>query len=175
MRAELASRIFLITNVAHDLNLGTISLDMVEKLSSCHVLELLSVTDITSELWTLILRMSLELSKGLPDDLGFTRLLIPASMRELAEVNTVSEYLVDLLHEIACSLAVRAADIILWSHVILTLLVNTASVFNLIVGNDVTMSINEFFVSDHEALGSTSLTEMNLAVLAEKLIAALAL
>ena len=37
-------------------------------------------------------------------------------MRELAEVNTVTKDLVDLLHEVSSGLAVGAADVELWSH-----------------------------------------------------------
>jgi len=37
-------------------------------------------------------------------------------MRELAEVNAVTKDLVDLLHEVSSGLAVRAADVELWSH-----------------------------------------------------------
>ena len=79
------------------------------------MLELLSIADVATELGALVLGMSLELSQGLPDNLG-TTLGRPASMRELTEVDTVAKHFVDLLHEVTSSLAVGAADIELWGH-----------------------------------------------------------
>ena len=79
------------------------------------MLELLSIADVAAELGALVLGMSLELSQGLPDNLG-TTLVRPASVRELAEVNAVTKDLVDLLHEVSSGLAVGAADVELWGH-----------------------------------------------------------
>ena len=79
------------------------------------MLELLSVADVASEFWALVLGMSLQLSKSLPNDLRSSR-LGPASVRELAKVNAVPQHLVDLLHEVSSGLAVGAADLEFWSH-----------------------------------------------------------
>jgi hypothetical protein len=67
---ELTSGILLIADLAHNLNLWALNLDVVVELGSSQMLELFSVADITTELGALELRMTLELSKSLPDDLA---------------------------------------------------------------------------------------------------------
>lgn len=66
---KLVSSVLLVAHLAHDLHLWAVSLDVVIQLSSGHVLKLLSVADVTTELWTLVLGMCLEFSKSLPNDL----------------------------------------------------------------------------------------------------------
>lgn len=80
------------------------------------MLELLSVANIATKFGAIELSMSLELSKSLPDDLTLSVFIAAAFMRELTEVNTVLENLVDFLEEVSPSLAVRAAHIIVWGH-----------------------------------------------------------
>lgn len=115
MSLKLVPSVLLVAHLAHHLHLWAVSLDVVVQLGSCHVLELLSVADIAAKFGALVLGVSLELSQGFPDNLG-TTLVRPASMRELAEVNTVTKNLVNLLHEVSSGLAVGAADIKLWGH-----------------------------------------------------------
>jgi hypothetical protein len=115
MAVELTSGILFVADLAHDLYLWAISLDVVVELGSGQVLELLSVADVASELGALELSVTLELSKSLPDDLTALSCLRPASVRELTEVNTVSQDFVDFLQEVSSSLAVRAAEVKLWS------------------------------------------------------------
>ena len=88
VRAEFCSGILFVADLAHHLDLGAVILDVIVKLCSRHVLELLSVADIAPELWAVELSMCLELSKSLPNDLSSADGV--ASMRELAEVNAVS-------------------------------------------------------------------------------------
>jgi hypothetical protein len=114
MPLEFGSRILLVADLAHDLDLWAISLDVVIELSPRHVLILLPIADVASELWTVELSMGLELAKSLPDYLG--SLVGVASVRELAEVNAVLEHLVNWLHEVTTSLAARAAGIVVWVH-----------------------------------------------------------
>ena len=96
MISELSSWVLLVANLAHDWDFRTVSLDVVVKLGSSHMLEFFSVADIASEFRARVLSMSLELSQSLPDN--FTSSIVKvASMRELTEINTVLKDLVDLL------------------------------------------------------------------------------
>jgi hypothetical protein len=88
VRCELCSSVLLVANLAHHLHLRAISLDVVVKLGSGHMLELLPVANIATELGAVKLGMCLQLSKGLPNDLRSMDSV--ASMRELTEINTVS-------------------------------------------------------------------------------------
>ena len=119
MSLEFDSGILFVAHLAHNFDLRAISLDVVVKLSTGHVLELLSIADIAAKLGALVLGVCLQLSESLPDDLLAISLLRPASVRELTEVNAVSKDLVHLLHEVSSRLAVGAADVVLWSHELL--------------------------------------------------------
>ena len=122
------------------------------------MLVFLSITDVAAELWALVLSMSLELSKSLPDNLRATfvgfRIILPASMWELTEVNTVSEDLVDFLHEVSSSLTVGAADIKLWSHehFILVLFATTSCVHSVESTFVARCLVDNVSVSIHELL-----------------------
>jgi hypothetical protein len=59
MTTEFCSGVLLVTDLAHHLHLGTVSLDVVVQLRSSHVLELLSVADIASKLRAVKLSVSL--------------------------------------------------------------------------------------------------------------------
>ena len=123
------------------------------------MLELLSVADVATELGALVLGMGLQFSKGLPDDLraslfGFW-IILPASVRELTEVNAVSEHLVDLLKKVSSSLTVGAADIKLWGHEHLGLVLASASCVysSLVTGSivdDISVSIDELLMGLNE-------------------------
>lgn len=115
MSLKLVPCILLVADLAHHLHLWAVSLNVVVQLRSSQVLELFSVADVASEFRALVLSMSLQFSQGLPDNLGAS-FRGPASMRELTEVNAVTEHLVHLLHEVALGLAVGAADVVLWGH-----------------------------------------------------------
>ena len=70
MSLKLVPSVLLVADLAHHLHFWAVSLDVVVQLRSCHVLELFSVTDVASEFGALVLGVSLELSKGFPDNLG---------------------------------------------------------------------------------------------------------
>ena len=70
MSLKLVPSVLLVAHLAHHLHFWAVSLDVVVQLRSCHVLELLSVADVASEFGALVLGVSLELSKGFPDNLG---------------------------------------------------------------------------------------------------------
>ena len=59
MVGELASVVITLTNLTLNNNFRAFSFDMLEKLSSCHVLKLLSIADITSEFRAVELSMFL--------------------------------------------------------------------------------------------------------------------
>jgi hypothetical protein len=52
MLIELVSGVLFIANLAHQLNLRAVSLDMVEELSSCQVLKFLLLANIAAKLRT---------------------------------------------------------------------------------------------------------------------------
>lgn len=82
--------VLLVTDLAHDRYLRTVNLDMIVELCSRHVLKFFSVTYITPELRTRILRMRLKFSESLPDNLSFSFIIIKeASMRELTKIDAV--------------------------------------------------------------------------------------
>jgi len=110
-------------------------------------------------------------------------------MRELTEVNAVSQDFIDLLQEVTSSLAVGAAEVELWSDVHLLdwslhlslATTNTTSGIELLldscVTDDIAVSINILLlllVSSDETLCVSTFLEMDLAVLAEQLVAAFA-
>ena len=70
MSLKLVPSVLLVAHLAHHLHFWAVSLDVVVQLRSCHVLELFSVTDVASEFGALVLGVSLEFSKGFPDNLG---------------------------------------------------------------------------------------------------------
>lgn len=66
-------------------------------------------------------------------------------MWELAEVDTVSKHLVDLLHEVTSCLTVGAANIKLWGHEFSLLLASGSCIESIVTGcfvDNVSMSIN---------------------------------
>ena len=69
MSLKLVPSVLLVADLAHHLHFWAVSLDVVVQLRSCHVLELFSVTDVASEFGALVLGVSLEFSKGFPDNL----------------------------------------------------------------------------------------------------------
>lgn len=80
------------------------------------MLVILTVADVTAILGAIVNGMLLQLSHGLPDDNLTT--VLPALVRELAEVNTVLEHLVDWLKEVT-SLSTAWATLIvpLWHFI----------------------------------------------------------
>ena len=75
------------------------------------MLVLFLVADVAAELRALSHRMFLQLDESLPDDLTMLAVHI-ASMRELAEVNAVTQHLVDVGDEVTSFLAVGTAYVI---------------------------------------------------------------
>ena len=90
MGIKFISCILLIADHTHDFDIRAVSLDVVIKLGSGHMLKLLSIADIATELRAVVLSVSLEFSKSLPDNLTTIALLVPASVWEFTEVNAVS-------------------------------------------------------------------------------------
>ena len=85
---ELSSWVLLVAHLAHNRHLRTVSLDMIVKLGSRHMLEFFSIADIASEFRARVLGMSLKLTQSFPDNLTSSVIEV-ASMRELTEINTV--------------------------------------------------------------------------------------
>lgn len=107
MLGKFSSSEFFYTNLALDHNLRAIFLDVISKLSSSHVLELSEIANIATILGAfVILSMFLELSYGFPQDFSVGSLI--ALVRELAEVNTVSNNWINLDQKVTFALAVGA-------------------------------------------------------------------
>jgi len=175
MVTKLLSGVLFVAHLTHDHNIWTILLDVLVKLSSCHMLILFSVTDIASKLWAIELSVSLELSQRFPDDLS-SAVNCMASVGEFAEVNTVLENFVDILHEVTPCLAVGAAHIKAWCS---TLRCNSWSRSPSISTGRHHLMINLFHDSSKRSnleilvvlIISCSLVQLDLAILAEEFIA----
>lgn len=113
---EFGSAKVAFANLTLHNNFWTISLNVLEQLCSSHVLELFSIADVAAEFWTFVNRMLLQFEHGLPDDDIAT--ILPALVRKLAEINTITEHLVDRLQEVAALLAMWAAHIVAWCHIL---------------------------------------------------------
>jgi len=113
MSVELITFILTVAHLAEDLHRRTVLFNMIVELRSRHVLVLRHVAYITAKFGTMVLSMCLQFTQGLPHDLALA-IRTWTSMRKLAEVYTVPKYLVDFLHEVALSLAVRAALLLVW-------------------------------------------------------------
>ena len=99
----------------HD-DLGTLSFNMLEKLCTSHMLVLWIETNVTAKLGTLVHSVLLQLVHGLPE-YDFLTIRI-AFVRELTEIDAVSENLVDWLKKISWLLTMWAAHTI---HLVLLL------------------------------------------------------
>ena len=196
MVCEFCSWIFLVANLTHNWNFRAISFDMIIELSSSQMLILFSVADVTSEFWARVLSMSLEFSKGLPDNFTSTIIKV-ASMRELTEVNTVLKNFVNFLKEITSGLTVWAANIIIWSNDFIHSLLPLPHIFtssNAIFCGHSSISSSSISTCGRELLKSwvnhvsiliikssighhwvCSFLKLNLAIFAEKLVARFAL
>ena len=107
MLSEISSFEFFNANLALNHNFWAILFDVVSKLVSSHVLEFSEIANIASILRAFIkLSMLLELSYGFPKDFSINSFI--ALVRELAEVNAVSDNWIDLDQEISLALAVGA-------------------------------------------------------------------
>lgn len=107
---EVASVELLIAELALDHDFRALTLDVLEQLSTGHVLELLLVADVAPELGTLVHGVLLQLKQRLPDDAA-ALVLDVALVRELAEVDAISQHLVHILEEVTALLTVGAADV----------------------------------------------------------------
>jgi hypothetical protein len=107
MLSEFSSSEFFDTNLALDHNFWAIFFDVVSQLVSCHVLELSKITNIAAILGAfIILGMLLELSYRFPKDFSVNSFI--TLVRELAEINTVSNDWIDLNQKVTFALAVGA-------------------------------------------------------------------
>lgn len=107
MLSEFSSSEFLDANLALDHNLWAMFFDMVSQLVSCHVLELSEIANIATILGAFVkLSMLLELSNRFPENFSSGSLI--ALVRELAEVNAVSNDWVDLDQKVTFAFAVGA-------------------------------------------------------------------
>ena len=109
MSGKLLSVEVLVADLTLDHDLGALSLDVLEKLLSGHVLVLLLVADVTTKFGAVVHRVLLQLIHRLPDDEVLS--VPPAPVGELAEVDAVLHDFVNFLHEVTSCLAVGAADI----------------------------------------------------------------
>lgn len=126
MVVELIADVLAVADLAKDLDLGALHLDVVIQLGPRHMLVLIQIADVATKLRAVILCMSLQLPQSLPNDLA----LAPsghASMRKLTKVNAISEYLIHLLHVVALSLAVRTARFVIRARGLIHLLLRLSA------------------------------------------------
>lgn len=183
MIVELTSRILLVADLAHNQNFRAVSLYVVIKLRSCHVLELGSIADVTSKLGAIELSVSLKFTEGLPDDDLLS--VLPASMWEFTEINAVLKNLVYFLEKVSTSLAIGAAYIEARSLSIVSHLTTTTSSSSSISAGRHKFIVNLLsdiiplnfiiFILNLVHLSAHTLLELQLAILTEKLVAVFAL
>ena len=177
MSVEFTSWVLLVADLAHDHDFWTVALDVIVELRSGHVLELRSVADVATELRAVELGVSLKFSESLPDD--FSTISV-AFVRELTEINTVSDDLVDFLEEVTSGLTIGAANIeVSWSsvgHLTIGIASSISTGRHQLVIN-LLLKVIPLWLFVHLALviARVSLLELKLAVFAEKLVAAPAL
>lgn len=109
---ELGASVLTVADLAHDEHVRALTLNVVKELGARHMLVLLTVANVATKLGTMELSVRLQLTERRPDDLRFTT-GTHASVRELAEIDTVLQHLVHFLQEVTAGLAVGAADIVL--------------------------------------------------------------
>ena len=166
---EFSALELLSTQLTLDHDLGAFALNVLEKLRASHMLILLLVTDVAAKLRALNHGVLLELEQRLPDDLALLAVNV-ASMRELTEVDAVAQDFVDLDDEVAALLAVRAANVITGSQTDVGLRVLRS------IGGLASRTITRRRIRiDELAILPVSAGQLELAVLAEQLVALSAL
>lgn len=148
---------------------------MLVKLASGHVLVFFSITDITSKFRTVKLGMSLQLVQSLPHYLSST-ITCEAFVWEFAKVNAVFQYFVHFLHELTTISAIRAAKVLtLWSNSIVLICSTSSDCFLFhLVYKPTNAHLELLWVQDGFIFWQ-DLTELELAILAEQLVAFAAL
>ena len=166
---EFSALELLSTQLTLDHDLGAFALNVLEELRASHMLILLLVTDVAAKLGALNHGVLLELEQRLPDDLALLAVNV-ASMRELTEVDAVAQDFVDLDDEVAALLAVRAANVITGSQTDVGLRVLRS------IGGLASRTITRRRIRiDELAILPVSAGQLELAVLAEQLVALSAL
>lgn len=107
MNHELGSWVFLVANLAHDVDGWTLHSYVLDQLFTSQVLELLKLTNIASKLRAVARAMRMKLGYSPPDNL-IVSVLIETSVWELTEVNKILEHLVHILQE-------RSLDVAVWT------------------------------------------------------------
>lgn len=104
---EFGPAILFAANLALDHNFGTVSLDVFSKLTSSHCLVFWKVADVATILGALIvISVTLELTDCFPEDFAILKLI--ALVRELTEIDAVSDNWVNFGQEIAFAFTVGA-------------------------------------------------------------------
>lgn len=107
--SKFSSDVISVANLACYWHVWAFYLNMLMKLSSCKMLELFSVANITSKFRAMELCMHLKLSKSFPNDFRFSVLI--ASMGEFTKIDTVLQNFVYWLKEISSFLTTWAASV----------------------------------------------------------------
>lgn len=107
--SKFSSDVISVANLACYWHVWAFYLNMLMKLSSCKMLELFSVANITSKFRAMELCMHLKLSKSFPNDFRFSVLI--ASMGEFTKIDTVLQHFVYRLKEISSFLTTWAASV----------------------------------------------------------------
>ena len=115
---KVRPRKLLIAHLTHDFHSWTIILDMMHKIFTGQVLELIDVADVTTKLATFELSVILKLIQRLPNNLCIPILII-ASMRKLTKVNTVSKNQVHISEEVALDVAIWTTWLKRWCLLLL--------------------------------------------------------
>lgn len=175
---EFGPAILFAANLALDLNFGTISLDVFSKLRSSHGLIFWKIADVATILGALVvISVTLELSDSFPED--FAKLIAP--VRELTEIDAVSDNWVNFGQEIAFAFTVGALHhLVSRQSIIITHLLPSVSgqPSHGLSSSGIWTSLELFTLFLHQGLDSSFvlhqlwvLLKLDLAVLAEDFVA----
>ena len=91
---KFGSDVLAVANLTHHWDIWTLVLNVVLQLTSGHVLELFPQTDVAAEFRAMELSMHLQIVQSLPHYERAAILWVPASVRELTDINTIGDNVV---------------------------------------------------------------------------------
>lgn len=115
MRSIFTSCKFHTACWALDHNFCAFSFNMIEKLSSSHVLEFFLIADVTAKFRTLIHSMFLKLYQSFPNNSSILSVFKIALVWEFTKIDAIFENFVDILQKLSSLLTIWAANIVSWS------------------------------------------------------------
>ena len=172
MIRKFCAEVLLVAHLAHNENLWTIFLDVLVKLTPCHMLVLFSVAYVAPEFGAVKLSMCLELVQGFPN--YFTSTIVgEALVGKFTEVNTIFEDFVNVLHEVVAFTTVWAAKV--FSSWFDSVVLFSSSTNQLLLHSSHKTTHTTSILIDDTTLITNTLPQLKLTVFTKQLIALSAL